>query len=303
MLDRLPAKFQQTYFWFEEDFEHGPYSSWMAKYWHWSIYISIAYVVIIFGLQRLMRDRPPFDLRRPLILWSASLSVFSIVCAFRLAQEFVMYARDYGWKATMCDDRYGMDGVNGFWSMLFVWSKLPELGDTLFIVLRKQPLIFLHWYHHITVFVYSWYSYPLMLAPGRYFVDLNALVHAFMYTYYALKASRLVRIPRQINVCLTLIQTSQMVVGCVINTLAWKFRSQGEFCSTTDNNIRVSLLMYFSYFILFAHYFYKTYFVKKAPRKQKEVQNGVHQNGVHINGAHQNGKSHYSNGKASLKTD
>ena len=49
-------------------------------------------------------------------------------------------------------------------------SKLPELGDTLFIVLRKQQLIFLHWYHHITVFIYVWYSYAGHTAPGRWFM-------------------------------------------------------------------------------------------------------------------------------------
>ena len=38
-----------------------------------------------------------------------------------------------------------VDRVSGFWSSLFVLSKVPELGDTIFIILRKQQLRFLHW--------------------------------------------------------------------------------------------------------------------------------------------------------------
>lgn len=35
--------------------------------------------------------------------------------------------------------------ASAFWAWAFVLSKLVELGDTAFIILRKQPLIFLHW--------------------------------------------------------------------------------------------------------------------------------------------------------------
>ena len=33
----------------------------------------------------------------------------------------------------------------------FTVSKVFELWDTFFIVVRKRPLILLHWYHHVTV--------------------------------------------------------------------------------------------------------------------------------------------------------
>ena len=82
------------------------------------------------------------------------------------------------------------DRVAGYWTFMFVMSKVPELGDTIFIVLRKQPLIFLHWYHHITVLLYSWYSYSEYTAAARWFVTMNYLVHSVMYTYYAFKAMR-----------------------------------------------------------------------------------------------------------------
>jgi hypothetical protein len=60
----------------------------------------------------------------------------------------------------------------------------PELFDTAFIVLRKKPLIFLHWYHHITVLLYCWHAYAVRASSGLYFIAMNYSVHAIMYFYY-----------------------------------------------------------------------------------------------------------------------
>lgn len=77
------------------------------------------------------------------------------------------------------------DKVSGFWTWMFVLSKLPELGDTVFIVLRKKPLIFLHWYHHITVLLYTWYSFTEYTSSARWFVVMNYCVHrCVLYQLY-----------------------------------------------------------------------------------------------------------------------
>ena len=56
-----------------------------------------------------------------------------------------------GWQHAICDYRsYVGSSGGGIWAFLFPLSKLPELVDTVFIVLRKQKMVFLHWYHHIT---------------------------------------------------------------------------------------------------------------------------------------------------------
>lgn len=257
--------FQFNNLWeFEKDFDYSSKISWFEKNWHTAFTYCALYVVVIFAGQEFMKRRPRYDLRIPLTIWSASLAIFSWWGTIRVWADFAYFVGRYGWKASMCDPIF-YKGVVGFWSWLFVVSKLPELGDTIFIILRKQKLIFLHWYHHITVLLYAWYSYACLIAPARYFVLMNFSVHAVMYTYYALKASKAVRIPSWVNVAITSLQLTQMLVGCVVNAYAYLFRRRGEWCSATDTNLRVSFLMYFSYFVLFAHFFYIAY-VDKSKR-------------------------------------
>ena len=52
-------------------------------------------------------------------------------------------------------------GSCGLWVALFIYSKVPELIDTLFLILRSREVIFLHWYHHITVLLFCFQSYRL----------------------------------------------------------------------------------------------------------------------------------------------
>jgi len=144
---------------------------------------------------------------------------------------------------------------------MFVLSKVPELGDTVFIVLRKQKLIFLHWYHHVTVLVYCWYSFSEYTAPARWFVVMNFVVHSLMYSYYALKAMR-IRVARSVAMVITSLQLLQMVVGCLVNYTAFTFKTKGMSCGVSETNLRLSLLMYSSYFILFARFFYNAYFAQ-----------------------------------------
>ncbi|RCN40828.1 GNS1/SUR4 family protein [Ancylostoma caninum] len=109
-------------------------------------------------IQKAMEKREAFSLRTTLFLWNASLAAFSIVGLVR-------------------------------------FSEVVELGDTLFIVLRKKRLIFLHYYHHAAVLIYALHSAAEHSNPGRTFVFMNYLAHSCMYTYYAL-ATFGIRLPR-----------------------------------------------------------------------------------------------------------
>ncbi|KAL6036186.1 hypothetical protein STEG23_032008, partial [Scotinomys teguina] len=145
-----------------------------------------------------------------------------------------------------------------------------EAGDTIFIILRKQKLIFLHWYHHITVLLYSWYSYKDMVAGGGWFMTMNYGVHAVMYSYYALRAAGF-RVSRKFAMFITLSQITQMLMGCVINYLVFNWmQHDNDQCYSHFQNIFWSSLMYLSYLVLFCHFFFEAYIGKMKKTTKAE---------------------------------
>ena len=248
---------------FEKNFEPHDFLQWMNENWTLSFWFSALYVLIIFSGKYYMEQRPKYELRPALALWSAILAVFSIMGAVRTLPQFSFVLTKRGFHHSVCNPDF-FSGVSGFWAAMFILSKVYELGDTVFIVLRKQQLIFLHWYHHISVMIYCWYSYTDHTAPGRWFMVMNYLVHSFMYTYYALRAMRF-KIPRWVNVVITSMQLLQMIIGTALNVYIYNAKMNGNYCQQTYENLRYSLMMYFSYFVLFGHYFYNAYILSTKP--------------------------------------
>lgn len=253
---------------FEQAWNESAFLKYMLERWTDSFVYAAIYVVVVFGGKGYMRTRPRYDLRPALAIWSGTLAIFSILGAVRTLPELVTAINAYGWQYSICVPTY-FRGVPAFWSALFTLSKVLELGDTVFIVLRKQPLIFLHWYHHITVLVYVWYSYTDHTAPGRWFMVMNYTVHSLMYTYYTLRAMRF-QMSKIISLVITSLQLTQMIIGVIINVYSYQIKARGEFCQQTYENLQYSSIMYFTYFMLFAHFFYTTYVIEKPKGEGKK---------------------------------
>ncbi|XP_013379110.1 putative fatty acid elongation protein 3 [Lingula anatina] len=256
---------------FERQYDDHTFWEWMKENWTLCYVYSAVYVVLIFGGKWVMARRPRYDLRPYLALWSAMLAIFSICGTLRMWTELIYSVTNYSLQYAMCVPSYYTREVAGFWSFLFVVSKVVELGDTVFIVLRKTPLIFLHWYHHITVLIYVWATYTEHAASGRMFCTMNYTVHSFMYTYYALRALRY-NIPKWVNIMITLMQLLQMVIGVVINIWVYQIKSRGEPCQQSWDNLKYAFLMYFSYFVLFANFFYNAYLKKPLHHHEQKKQ-------------------------------
>jgi len=228
--------------------------------------LTIAYVILIFGIKWYLADKKPFDLKWPLAVWNLALSVFSGLGLYYVG-SVTLYewfgAEGGGFIFEMCTPY--TEHVNA-WTLYFILSKIPELVDTIFIVLRKKPLIFLHWYHHIATMWFCWFAWARRLDCGGSFAMMNLFVHTIMYFYYFCSALGIYW-PDWAKQSITTLQLSQMIGGLSILGTAWIY------CPYDKPLLIGGFLMYFSYFVLFAILFYDLYFnpataEKRAPKEK-----------------------------------
>ncbi|XP_004428055.1 PREDICTED: elongation of very long chain fatty acids protein 3 isoform X1 [Ceratotherium simum simum] len=239
----------------------------LEEYWATSFLIALIYLLLTFVGQNYMKARNGFNLQGPLIFWSLCLAIFSILGAVRTWSHMGILLLRGNLKQTVCFSIFASDPIIKFWSCLFLLSKIVELGDTAFIILRKRPLVFVHWYHHSTVLVYTSFGYKNKVSAGGWFMTMNYGVHAIMYTYYTLKAAK-VTPPRWLPMLITSLQILQMFMGATISILNYIWR-QDQGCHTTSEHLFWSCILYMTYFILFARFFHQTYIMPKVKAKTK----------------------------------
>ncbi len=152
------------------------------------------------------------------------------------------------------------------WYLFFTLSKSIELFDTIFIVLRKQKLITLHWVHHVLTLNYSWYVFADVPATARWMVNMNFLIHSMMYSYYALKSLR-ISIPRSVNITITSLQIAQMFAGLYVNYRAFQYKLLGIPCDLSISVAMTGFSLYFLFFLLFVNFFFRTYLLKPSLKR------------------------------------
>mmetsp|Transcript_15605 Transcript_15605/g.36100 ORF Transcript_15605/g.36100 Transcript_15605/m.36100 type:complete len:294 (+) Transcript_15605:242-1123(+) len=253
----------------EADYDPMKTRDWMVAN-PWCPVVAIVGYGIMIGVGKLyFKDRDPWSWRRMLAVWNLGLSVFSFVGFCRVAPQLAHNLYYYKLSDNLCFDpevAYGSDHMVGLWVQFFCLSKFPELLDTFFILIHKKSLIFLHWYHHISVLAYCWHSYVTKAPAGIFFIVMNYAVHAIMYFYYFLMAVKCK--PKWFNsMYITVSQISQMVVGVIVTVSS--FFLMGEGCFIKKENNMAAFIMYGSYLMLFLSFFFERYFGKG--KKQKVV--------------------------------
>lgn len=262
-------------FQWEKDFQGSPLSALCRRWWWASFVASSLYLLGLWLSPWMMKDRTAFDLKSALAGWNLFLAVFSFFGAVRTAPHLVMLLYYYGFDYTVCRAAlvsYG-NGAPGIWVALFIFSKYFELIDTVFLVLRKRKVGFLHWYHHCSVLLYCWHAYVWEMPTGIYFVSMNYTVHAIMYFYYFLAA--VCKRPPKWALLVTILQLVQMAIGIMITLSHIHIMIYGTVknCDGHIPNLTAALGMYASYFILFAQFLVQRYCGKRdEPKKYAKIE-------------------------------
>jgi elongation of very long chain fatty acids protein 6 len=264
----------------EQQFDIDASLRFMSKYWTYSIPTAATYFILAYVIADRMKNRLPYHLRNTLGIWSSLLAVFSSLGALNIVPEAVQAYQEGGWFGLICDhSKVRHDAQQYFWIDAFMWSKMLEFGDTVFIVARKQKLTFLHTIHHALTFVFTCYAYRDASSILRLPAAMNYSIHTLMYTYFALRAFG-IRLPRWLQMTITTAQILQMVVGAfgIGRSMWWHlFESQSsqpaqKSCSISLSASVSGVALYLLYLALFVNFFIQTYVRSTKPIRTVDIE-------------------------------
>eukprot|EP01060_Flectonema_neradi_P034143 TRINITY_DN5905_c2_g1_i1.p1 TRINITY_DN5905_c2_g1~~TRINITY_DN5905_c2_g1_i1.p1 ORF type:complete len:281 (+),score=35.99 TRINITY_DN5905_c2_g1_i1:66-908(+) len=208
-------------------------------------------------------------------LWNLMLAVFSTAGVAVCVPYLINTMKKSSLESVICSDAGMWEGSHascygamGFFMTAFMFSKFPELGDTLLLMLMGRKVVVLQWYHHATVLLYCWFAYSTATPNAMLFGTLNYIVHSVMYTYFAVSCYSGILSP--IRKLITLLQLSQMAIGFSLNIYTYYLVNVVGNCSETYSPTYFTAcgLLYASYFVLFLKLYLDSY-SRKNSRKPK----------------------------------
>ncbi|CCW64240.1 unnamed protein product [Phytomonas sp. EM1] len=220
--------------------------------------------------------KPPRWLQMCMTLWNLLLASFSFFGAVVMVPGLVQGVFRYGLHNTVCADHDELTYRSpvGAWTGIFVLSKIPELVDTLWLILEKRKTpSFLHWFHHASVLIFSWFSYSMGNSTMSMFACMNIFVHTIMYSYFFICSMGWKKLVRRFSKFITMLQILQMVVGSALTFYSYYINMSAYRkgiddidklpCAVNKSTARFGCIMYLSYLYLFCKMYVQSYMTPK----------------------------------------
>jgi hypothetical protein len=166
-----------------QDFDFKPRETPMSTLKESSLMI-VFYYIIIFGGRELMRSRPAFKLNGLFMVHNFYLTAISGGLLVLFLEQLIPTVFNHGIFYAICDVKGGWTPPLVILYYLNYLTKYLELLDTVFLVLKKKPLTFLHCYHHGATALLCYTQLIGLTSVSWVPITLNLMVHVVMYWYY-----------------------------------------------------------------------------------------------------------------------
>lgn len=238
----------------------------------------LVYFMLVRVLKAMFKNRKALDLRPVIVVHNFFLTVVSTALFAGFVMVMLEKVQQYNAWELICSEAMHNDGRLHALYYLNYLVKWYELLDTMFLIVRKKEVIFLHEYHHAATLWLCWIQMDQHSTVQWVPIIINLFVHMFMYYYYMLSA---LHIKVWWKKYLTQIQIVQFVIDigvcCYCATQgpflemvrAWDWFTivteiSPKYCHGTLAGSMSGIGIIFSYLILFLVFYANTYKSGKA---------------------------------------
>ncbi|KAI8074784.1 GNS1/SUR4 family-domain-containing protein [Gongronella butleri] len=235
----------------------------------------ITYFVVIFGGRFLMQSVPAQRLQIPFQLHNLLLTLVSGALLVLMVEQIFPIIYNHGILYAICNTKAWTQPLELLYYLNYL-VKYWELIDTVFLVLKKKKLEFLHYYHHSLTMVLCYTQLCGQTSVSWVPITLNLTVHVLMYYYYFRTASGAKIWWKRY---LTTMQIVQFIIDlfviyfCTYTYFAYtyyKFLPNMGSCAGTEKSALFGCALLSSYLLLFINFYRLTYNKKKAAAASKK---------------------------------